>query len=299
MIEFILILISFLSVILISYSFITYYIEYKERIRYEATVLTEYDLVRKRSFLGQMRPLLQFILKLDEKSSAISKWINNNYSKYDVILVKAGEPGGITGKEFLALKQISPVLLVSIIACVLAMPFSAVYVFFIVFGFILPDLWMNDQIKARQHFINRALPSALDAFSLVVGAGLTFVEAIDTYIEKGRKSPLAEEFSIVRDESRIGRTLAESLKAMADRIDSTALSDFVNIVIQSQRTGTSLAEVLSAQADDLRGKRFHAAEEMGQKATIKILFPLLLFIMPCVFIILFGPMILKFFYHQF
>jgi len=299
MIEIILMLFGFLATILISYSFITYYIDFKERVRYEETVLSEYDLVRKNSFLGKMRPILQFILKLDEKSRFISKWVEDNYAKYNSVLVKAGEPGGITAKEFLALKQVSAVLLVSFIACVFSMPFSPVYIVFVIFGFVLPDLWLNDKIKARQFVINRALPDAIDIFSLVVGSGLTIGEALDTYMERGKKGPLAEEFSIVRKESMLGRTFSDSLQSMAGRIGSNSVDNFVTIVVQSQKTGTSLADVLSAQADDLRAKRFHLAEEMGQKATIKILFPLLVLIMPCVFIVLFGPLALKFFYHKF
>lgn len=283
----------FVSVTLFFCLGLPWYFKQRERIMREKSVSAEYNVPRKKSFIEHIRPVLQEIVKLNKKFTAGEKWLSSSSIKYEPQLLKAGFPGNITGEEFLALKQASSVFIISVMAFGFEMPFSLFYLFFLVFGFVLPDIWLADKIKRRQTTIARLLPDVMDTFALIVGAGLNFSEAINTYVRRSKPSPLKEEFAIVRNQIRLGRALTKALENMADRIGSNALTNFVTTVVQSQKTGTSLSEVLEAQAVDLRGRRFHIAEEMGQKAPIKMVFPLLLFIMPNVFIILFAPLALK------
>ena len=122
--------------------------------------------------------------------------------------------------------------------------------------------------------------------------------AIDTYVKGNRGDLLAEEFLRVKHEMSLGSPRPVALEAMAERLGCDTLSDFISTVIQSEKMGTSLSETLQNQAAIVRMRRFSMAEELGQRAPVKMLAPLLLLIMPNVFIIIFAPIILKAIYKM-
>ena len=292
--EYIISILVFIAVSALSWFLLTIYVSYNEGIKREESDMSEYDLIRRKSFLGMLKPLLGSIVELNKKKKLTSKWLEWSNVKYGDVLVRAGSPGNINAEEFLALKQFAPVM-VSIILFVVGIRAPEMYIALASFSFFLPEMWLNDLIKKRQELVKKNLPEALDTLALVVGAGLDFGEAMDTYVKGSESNPLAEEFSIARDQMRLGKSRADVLKSMSEKIGYSPLTNFTTVVIQSEKTGTSLVDVLDAQSDDLRGRRFQLAEEMGQKAPIKMLAPLLL-VMPNVFIVLFAPMILKIIY---
>jgi tight adherence protein C len=161
--------------------------------------------------------------------------------------------------------------------------------FFGLFGWFLPYIWLSDKIKKRHHAISRALPYALDLLTLSVEAGLDFQAALGTVVEKGRPGPLVEEFGMVLSEIRLGKTREEALRNLADRVQLEPLTGFVSNLIQADRMGTSLGKVLRIQATQMRVNRTHRAEKLANEAPIKMLFPLIFCIFPTVFIILFAP----------
>jgi tight adherence protein C len=258
--------------------------------------MSDYDLIRSKSFLGMMRPFLGYVARLNKNNKLLRGWMEYCSPQLEQKLLKAGFPGNLTGEEFCALKEIAPACFVFIMFFILQLPVSIIYVFAIFMGFILPDMWLNDRIRSRRIDIEKILPDALDTFALIVGAGLNFNEAIEIYIKEAKPNFLRDEFVVVNDETRLGRSVIESLKNMAKRIDSASIDHFITILLQSQKTGVPLSEVLDAQATDVRSRHFYLAEEAGNKAPIKMIFPLLLLIMPNVFIVLFAPMILKYYY---
>jgi len=245
-----------------------------------------------------LKTLLRITIDASKRVWFISKWVDKNRKKYDELLIQAGLSKKLTCDEFLAIKELAPVLLFLIFFFVVDLRAILPYAIIMGFGFLLPDLWLKDCIKTFHNKIIRAMPDALDTLALVVSAGVDFGGAIDTYVKGNKGNLLAGEFLRVKHEMDLGVPRPIALKSMAKRLGCNTLSDFTNAVIQSEKMGTSLSEILQNQASIVRMRRFNMAEELGQKAPVKMLAPLLLLIMPNVFIIIFAPMILKAIYKM-
>jgi tight adherence protein C len=145
-----------------------------------------------------------------------------------------------------------------------------------------PLLWLRDKAKARAQAIVRALPYNLDLLTLSVEAGLDFAAAIGKVVEKGRKGPLADELSLLLRELKLGKTREEALRNLAARAGIASVSSLVSALVQADRMGTPLGKVL-------RVERTQRAEKLANEAPVKMLFPLVCFIFPTVFLMLFGP----------
>ena len=163
-------------------------------------------------------------------------------------------------------------------------------------GFFVPDLWLRARLARRQQAILRLLPEVVDLLTLCIGAGLDFLLAINKVvsIKKFQGEPLVEELSVALQEMKLGKRRMEALKAMAKRVNLQVLSSFVRTVVQADRMGTPISEVLAVHAEDVRLQRMTRAERAALKAPIKILFPLIFCIMPCVAIIVGAPIFMQF-----
>lgn len=171
-----------------------------------------------------------------------------------------------------------------------------VYAILAIVGFAYPDIWLDGRVKARQKLILRQMPYVMDLLTLSVEAGLDFVSGIAKVVEKARPGPLIEELSFYLHEIQVGTTRAQSLRNFAYRVNMPQTSSFSALLIQADQLGASIGPVLRAQSDLLRTQRFQAAEKAGAAATQKLLFPLVICIMPAVFIMIFGPILLNFIY---
>jgi tight adherence protein C len=163
-------------------------------------------------------------------------------------------------------------------------------------GYAFPNLWLKSKIASRQRAIVRLLPEVIDLLALSIGAGLDFLMALNKVVnlKRFKKEPLIEELSVTLQEIKFGKRRAEALKTMAKRLELPEMSSFVRTVVQADRMGTPIAEVLAIHSEDVRMDRMIKAERMALKAPIKILFPLVLFIMPCVAIIVGAPIFIGF-----
>lgn len=160
-------------------------------------------------------------------------------------------------------------------------------------GWCYPGLWLSDRLKLRRKELLKTLPFFLDIVTLCVEAGLNLQGALMQAVAKGPKGVLRDEFQRVLRDIRAGQARAPSLRAMAQRLDEPAVSHFATAVIQAESMGMSLGPVLRAQADQRRSERFLRAEKLAMEAPVKMLFPLLAFIFPCTFIVLFFPIAMK------
>lgn len=162
-------------------------------------------------------------------------------------------------------------------------------------GFFGPDVVLTQLIARRRDSIRRALPDALDLLMICMEAGLGIDQAMVRVGEEVRLTcpVLADEFQIINREQRAGKPRLEAWRSMAERVDLDFVRQFVTMLVQTERFGTPIADALGQFADSLRLRRLQAAEEMAAKTGVKLLFPLVLFIFPSIFVVVLGPAILN------
>lgn len=169
-----------------------------------------------------------------------------------------------------------------------------VVVGFAAFGYFYPGIWLRDRLGARKRELFKSFPFFLDVITLCVEAGLNMQGAMTQAMNKGPKGVVRDEFQRVLRDIRAGKSRADSLRAMADRLGEPLVTNFATAVIQAESMGMNLGPVLKAQADQRRAERFLRAEKLAMEAPVKMLFPLIAFIFPCTFVVLFFPIVMKF-----
>jgi tight adherence protein C len=162
-------------------------------------------------------------------------------------------------------------------------------------GFFLPDLVLSYLVSRRQTNIRVALPDALDLLVICMEAGLGIDQAmVRVGEEMAVTAPsLAEEFQIINREQRAGKPRLDAWRSMAERLDIEFVRQFVTMLVQTERFGTPIAHALGVFADTLRSRRMQSAEEVAAKTGVKLLFPLVLFIFPSIFVVSLGPAIIN------
>jgi len=165
-----------------------------------------------------------------------------------------------------------------------------------VIGWIFPDVHCSSARKKRYVAVVMDLPFFIDLMALSTEAGLDLMGAISRIVEKAEDSVLAEEFRIVLKDIKLGSSRRESLGRLADRLDIPEITSFASVVRDAEETGASIAQVLKDQSIQMRLERFVRAEKAGARASQLMLFPLMFIILPAVFMMVFSPVILQFFY---
>lgn len=161
----------------------------------------------------------------------------------------------------------------------------------LVCGFFIPNLYIWLVTQGRQERITKALPDALDLMVVCVEAGLgldmTFKRVGDEILSINKD--LSEEFRLTNLEIRAGRARDEAFNDMSARTGVSEVHNLMTVLVQTSRFGTSLAKALRVHADAMRIKRRQLAEEQAAKSTVKLIFPLIFFIFPAIFVVLVGP----------
>ena len=172
---------------------------------------------------------------------------------------------------------------------------SLMAIVFAITGFLIPSFWLSYKVKKRQTQIFHELPNVLDLMTVCVEAGLGVDSAIIKLSEdpQFRKSPLATEMRIAVQETLAGKPRLEALRAMGDRTMVEDLKSFAAVLIQTERFGTSVAQSLRVHADALRTTRIQRAQEEAAKTTVKIVFPLVFFILPAIFVVILLPGLIR------
>lgn len=164
----------------------------------------------------------------------------------------------------------------------------------IIFGFILPDLWLNRRIARRKQAIVQVLPETVDLLGLCVEGGLDFTTSLKWVIEKTSSNPMIEELAFVLEEIKWGKPRSQALKDMSRRLNIPEITSFVQTLVQAERMGTPVTEAFAILSEDTRMQRFHRGERIALQAPIKILIPLIFCILPVIAIIVGGPILLQF-----
>lgn len=162
-------------------------------------------------------------------------------------------------------------------------------------GFLAPDFWLGRQIKLRQAKIRRGLPDVLDLLIICIEAGLSLDQATKRTTEELKLAhpALCDELGIVVLEQRAGRPRSDCWKHLAERTDVDSLRNLVSVLVQSEQFGTSISKTLRVHSENLRTQRIQKVEEMAAKTTVKLVFPLVLFIFPSLFLVVLGPAVIS------
>ena len=158
-------------------------------------------------------------------------------------------------------------------------------------GFYLPELLLNLRIRRRRDQIVMGFPDALDLLVVCVEAGMGIDAAINRVAEEMRLSSpvLSEEFRFLNLELRAGKSRADALRNLGARADVEEVRSFATLLIQTDRFGTSVAQALRVHSDAMRVQRYHKAEELAAKLPVKLMFPMIMFIFPAIFVVIVGP----------
>ena len=161
-------------------------------------------------------------------------------------------------------------------------------------GFLAPDFWLGRRIKNRQKKLERGLPDVLDLLIICIEAGLSLDQATARTAEELRKAQpeLCDEFGILVLEQRAGRARSEAWKHLAERTGVESIRNLVSVLVQSEQFGTSVAKTLRVHSDTMRAKRIQQVEEMAAKTSVKLVFPLVFFIFPALFLVTLGPAVI-------
>jgi tight adherence protein C len=207
----------------------------------------------------------------------------------------AGNPPRLGVREFLGLRVLSAaggfLFAVAVYRLMLTISIPVALLcslLVLLMGIILPDYMLQQTIGRRQYQIRKSLPDILDLLIVSVEAGLGFDGAMAKVVEK-MKGPFPQELRRVLLEMQLGKARTPALKDMAARVQVSEVSTFVAAIYQADQLGVSMAKVLHVQADTMRVARSQRIREMAAKLPVKMLFPLVFFIFPAIFVIIIGP----------
>lgn len=169
------------------------------------------------------------------------------------------------------------------------------YLMAIGLGYLAPDYWLSNRIKARQKKVGRGLPDVLDLMVICIEAGLSLDQAtIRTSEELMIAQPaLCDELKLVVLQQRAGLPRAEAWKQLAERTDVESIKNLVAVLVQSEKFGTSVAKTLRVHSETLRTQRRQKIEEQAAKTAVKLVFPLVFFIFPSLFLVTAGPAVIS------
>jgi len=169
------------------------------------------------------------------------------------------------------------------------------------FGFYLPDIWLRQKADKRKEKLLEALPDGLDLLVICVEAGMGLDSAINRVSRELKLSSkfLSDEFHFMNLELRAGKQRDEALRNLALRTNLDEISSLTTLLIQTDKFGTSMADALRVYSDSFRTERQQRAEEIAAKLPVKMLFPLIFFIFPALFVVILGPAALNIYHNLF
>jgi tight adherence protein C len=271
----------------------------------QITYITLADGSRQRRtlplFVRLVLPLTKYVAPFFARESFTAE-----RAKADRNLVSAGFDGLLSAYEFLSLRILMPAVygpfwILLIVGAMRSFPpdsfLRRMTVYFCAAGllwlFAYPGFWLHKALATRHRSIQKSLPFLLDLLTLSVEAGMDFMTALQRCVERRRVDALSEELIRVIRGIRLGKTRREALKEMSARVDLASLRSVVHSLVQADELGVSIGYILRIQSDQIRQRRFERAEKLANEAPVKMLFPLMFFIFPAVFLILLGPVIFR------
>ena len=168
------------------------------------------------------------------------------------------------------------------------LPLLALGALAVVLGYMAPNIYLYQLGATRTHRMQKALPDAIDLLTISVEAGLGFDSALQQ-VARNTDGPVADEFARVLQEMQLGLGRSAALRALGERSTLPDLKSFASAMVQADAFGIPVGKVLRVQSSEIRVKRRQKAEEQAQKVAVKLMIPLVLLILPCLFIAVLGP----------
>ncbi len=221
-------------------------------------------------------------------------WVQILRRKIDRALVAAGQPYHLTGNEILGSVPLG--LVVGMVVGIYLYMLTERRVLLFPFPFLgaaWPLVWLRDTLERRRLLVRRALPLCADMLTLSVEAGLDFTAALARMVSRLPPGPLADEIGQTLREIRMGKTRKDSFKGLSDRLQMDEVTNLCSALVQADEIGASMGHILRVQSEELRQRRFRRAERAAMEAPVKMIFPLVAFIFPTVFIVIFGPILIR------
>ncbi|MFP5256576.1 MAG: type II secretion system F family protein [Acidimicrobiia bacterium] len=264
--------------------------EYLRSLDWDDDALDEFERTLSLPFLTRVvRPIADSLLR------SLGSLLPGNYREtVHTQLVHAGLQGQFRAEEIISLRFLAG--LVGLILGIANLGFGVVgggtgllmAVLLPVVGLQLPKSWLDRKVEERREAIRRDLPDTLDLMAISVEAGVGFEGALGVVCDNF-DSPLANEFARTLREMELGLPRREALQNLKKRTEVPELSNFVLTLTQADALGMPVGRVLKTAAEEMRTKRQQWAREKAAKLPVKILFPLVLFIFPAIFVVLLGP----------
>ena len=233
------------------------------------------------SFQAIVRPFQRVIPRSEQEISVVRKR-----------LVRAGYRQDSHLNYFYGAKAVVPLVL-CLIATLLGAYHSSFFFYIVALGlgYLAPDFWLGHLIKKRQTKMRLGLPDLIDLMVVCIEAGLSIdMAVVRTTEELGLTQPeLCEEMTLVTLEQRAGRPRADAWRTLAERTDVESIRTLAAALVQADQFGTSITRALRAHSESLRTQRRQQVEEQAAKTTVKLVFPLVLFIFPSLFLVTMGP----------
>ena len=275
-----------------------------EKIKHEAkeTDIIETATLPSKTDKGVKNQFLEFLTALGNRTSVRKKSAGS--PKLKPIFLKAGLRSENVPAVFLGAKVIFAIFLPTIAVLIhLFYPdFSleatrlvALLTILAIAGFYLPNIWLRVKLARRKEIIRDGFPDALDLLTVCVEAGMGLDSAI-TRVAKEialTNKILSDELNLYNLEMRAGKFRRDALKNLAMRTDLEEVNNLVTLLIQTDKFGTSVAKALKVYSDTMRTQRFQRAEEMAAKIPVKLIFPLILFVFPALFVAILGPAVIN------
>jgi tight adherence protein C len=294
----------FFCITLLIYGIFLIKVEKKDRLKKRMAVFItgEKDLVVDSSTKDNQPSIIHRIFRpfwSDFKRSFKKRMPGEKEAKLEKKLQLAGNPFGITPVDFrliqLALFFILPIIFGGY-ATIIQLGMGSMVLFSIlgiVIAIFLPNFYLKQKMKTRNHLALKELPDVLDLLTVSLEAGLGFDSAVNRVVSK-KHGVIADEFHRCLEEIRLGKTRREALSGIRDRVEVDEVRSFISSILQAEKLGIGMVQVLRIQSSEVRDQRKQRAEEQAMKAPIKMLFPLVIFIFPSLFIVLLGPALIQF-----
>ncbi len=269
----------------------------KERVRKEAATGNNEEFLRDHKW---RELLLQTVSRFGE---VVRPKNEADISQIRIKLMRAGYHGKNGPGVLLGSKTFMAILLTVLAVTVKFMVFKIMpiqqFLLFLLLslaaGFYLPDFYLSQRTKTRKRKIFEAFPDALDLMVVCVEAGMGLDAAIKRVGDEMalKSKDLGDEFKILSLELRVGKPRVEALRNLAMRTDLEDIAGLVTLLIQTDKFGTRVAQALRVHSDAMRTKRYQRAEEMAAKLPVKMVFPLIFFIFPSLFVAILGPAVIR------